>query len=214
MPTHPPSPPVKGDCSDSCPLMEWSKPGQQPPPLTSGQKFKLAAQYLNPYTFVFVAAEAGINQARNQPQGLWPGRGGLWQTLWRRLGGRFNRRPFRYRRVSVTVAPGSALLPPRGRRLLPPGGICDHPHSGDAAGFRTKGVQFLGGLGQFFFLGSGRDLLSQSERDFPDVAERAGIQFAFDAGFNLLKEFYPEIRTQDFPPEALAIAPAPQPKSP
>ena len=42
--------------------------GRQPPPLTSGQKFKLAAQYLNPYTFVFVAAEAGINQARNHPE--------------------------------------------------------------------------------------------------------------------------------------------------
>ena len=38
--------------------------GMQPPPLTSGQKFRLAAQYLNPYTFVFVAGEAGVNQAR------------------------------------------------------------------------------------------------------------------------------------------------------
>ncbi|MGZ4839892.1 MAG: hypothetical protein ACXVZR_15185, partial [Terriglobales bacterium] len=41
--------------------------GMQPPPLSSGQKFKLAVQYLNPYTFVFVAAEAGVNQARNSP---------------------------------------------------------------------------------------------------------------------------------------------------
>ena len=44
------------------------EPGMQPPPLTSGQKFKLAAQYLNPYTFVFVAAGAGISQAINTPK--------------------------------------------------------------------------------------------------------------------------------------------------
>src|SRR4051794_16934853 len=41
--------------------------GTQPPPLSSGQKFKLAVQYLSPYTFVFAAAEAGVNQARNSP---------------------------------------------------------------------------------------------------------------------------------------------------
>jgi hypothetical protein len=41
--------------------------GRQPPPLSSGQKFRLSAQYLNLYTVVFVAAEAGINQARNSP---------------------------------------------------------------------------------------------------------------------------------------------------
>jgi hypothetical protein len=38
----------------------------------------------------------------------------------------------------------------------------------------------------------------KSERDFSDVAERAGVQFAFDAGFNLLKEFYPEIERKIF----------------
>jgi len=41
--------------------------GMNPPTLTSGQKFRLAVQYLNPYTFVFVAGEAGVNQARNSP---------------------------------------------------------------------------------------------------------------------------------------------------
>jgi hypothetical protein len=38
----------------------------------------------------------------------------------------------------------------------------------------------------------------KSQRDFSDVAERAGIQFAFDAGFNVLKEFYPEIERAFF----------------
>jgi hypothetical protein len=30
------------------------------------------------------------------------------------------------------------------------------------------------------------------------VAERAGVQFGFDAGFNLLKEFYPDIERKLF----------------
>src|SRR5437764_71201 len=41
--------------------------GLHPPPLTTGQKFKLASQYIDPYTFAFVAAEAGIDQALNSP---------------------------------------------------------------------------------------------------------------------------------------------------
>ncbi len=38
----------------------------------------------------------------------------------------------------------------------------------------------------------------KSQRDFSDVAERAGIQFAFDAGFNVLKEIYPDIERKFF----------------
>ena len=38
----------------------------------------------------------------------------------------------------------------------------------------------------------------KSQRDFSDVAERAGIQFAFDAGFNVLKEIYPDIERKLF----------------
>ena len=46
----------------------------------------------------------------------------------------------------------------------------------------------------------------KSQRDFSDVAERAGIQFAFDAGFNVLKEILSRHRTQVFRPEAQALA--------
>ena len=38
----------------------------------------------------------------------------------------------------------------------------------------------------------------KEDRDFSDVTERAGVQFAFDAGFNVLKEFYPEIERKIF----------------
>ena len=42
--------------------------GTHLPPLTSGQKFGLATQYFNPYTFIFVGFESGINQASNKPR--------------------------------------------------------------------------------------------------------------------------------------------------
>jgi hypothetical protein len=42
--------------------------GMHPPVLKAGQKFKLAIQYFDPYTFAFVAAEAGINQAFDSPK--------------------------------------------------------------------------------------------------------------------------------------------------
>jgi hypothetical protein len=42
--------------------------GMHPPVRKAGQKFKLAIQYFDPYTFAFVAAEAGINQAFDSPK--------------------------------------------------------------------------------------------------------------------------------------------------
>src|SRR5437870_3913066 len=42
--------------------------GVHPPALASGQKFKLALQYLDPYTFGFVAVAAGLGQAFNSPK--------------------------------------------------------------------------------------------------------------------------------------------------
>ncbi len=48
-------------------------------------------------------------------------------------------------------------------------------------------------MGSFTSSAIGVTYYPESERNFSNVAERAGIQFAFDAGFNLLKEFYPDI---------------------
>jgi hypothetical protein len=53
-------------------------------------------------------------------------------------------------------------------------------------------------LGGFTSSAIGVTYYPKSQRDFSDFAERAGIQFAFDAGFNVLKEFYPDIERKLF----------------
>lgn len=172
--------------------------GMQPPPLTSGQKFKLAAQYLNPYTFVFVAVEAGVNQARNHPEGYGQGAEGFGKRYGAGLADGLTDGLF------VTgVYPSLFRQDPRYYRL-DDGGFT---HRAGYAITRIlvtrqdsgrKAFNFSEVLGSFSSAALAVTYYPKEERDFSDVAERAGVQFAFDAGFNVLKEFYPEIERKIF----------------
>jgi len=172
--------------------------GMHPPLLSSGQKFKLAVQYLNPYTVFFVAVEAGVNQARNHPteygqgaegygkrfaagfaDGLTDGVlvTGVYPTV-------FHQDPRYYRLADGTFTSrvGYAVS----RILI----------TRQDSGRRSINISEV--MGSFTSSAIGVAYYPQSERNFSDVAERAGIQFAFDAGFNLLKEFYPDIERKLF----------------
>jgi hypothetical protein len=172
--------------------------GMQPPPLTSGQKFKLAVQYLNPYTFVFVAAEAGINQVRNSPREYGQGAEGYGK----RYGAGFA--DGLTDGILVTgVYPSLLRQDPRYYRL----GDGGFSHRAGYAASRIlvtrqdsgrKAFNFSEVLGSFTSSAIGVTYYPKSQRDFSDVAERAGVQFGFDAGFNLLKEFYPDISRKLF----------------
>jgi hypothetical protein len=172
--------------------------GRQPPPLTPGQKFKLAAEYINPYTFVFVAAEAGIDQARNHPEDYGQGAEGYGKRYGAGLADGLTDGLFvtgvypsifhqdsRYYRLgdgSFSHRAGYALT-----RIL-----VTRQDSGRKA-FNISEI-----LGSFSSAALAVTYYPKSERDFTDVAQRSGIQFAFDAGFDLLKEFYPEIQRKFF----------------
>jgi hypothetical protein len=172
--------------------------GRQPPPLTSGQKFKLAAQYVNPYTFVFVAAEAGVNQARNHPEDYGQGAEGFGKRYGAGLADGLTDGLF------VTgVYPSLFHQDPRYYRL----GDGGFSHRAGYALTRIlvtrqdsgrKAFNISEVLGSFSSSALAVTYYPRSVRDFSDVAERAGIQFAFDAGFDLLKEFYPEIHRKFF----------------
>lgn len=172
--------------------------GMQPPPLTSGQKFKLAVQYINPYTFVFVAAEAGINQARNHPSDYGQGAEGYGKRYGAGLADGLTDGIF------VTgVYPSIFHQDPRYYRL----GDGSFSHRVEYAVTRVlvtrqdsgrKAFNISEILGSFSSSALAVTYYPQSERDFSDVAQRAGISFAFDAGFDLLKEFYPEIERKFF----------------
>jgi hypothetical protein len=172
--------------------------GMQPPPLTSGEKFKLAVQYLNPYTLLFVAAEAGINQARNDPREYGQGAEGYGK----RYGAGFA--DGLTDGIFVTgVYPSLLRQDPRYYRL---GGDNFSHRAGYAvtrilvtrqdSGRRAFNISEI--LGSFTSSAIGVTYYPKSQRDFSDVAERAGVQFGFDAGFNLLKEFYPDIERKLF----------------
>lgn len=172
--------------------------GMQPPPLNPGQKFKLAVQYLNPYTLVFVAAEAGVNQARNSPPEYGQGAEGFGKRYGAGFADGLTAGLF------VTgVYPSLLRQDPRYYRL----GDGGFSHRMGYAVSRilvtrqdsgSKAFNFSEVLGSFTSSAIGVTYYPRSERDFSDVAERAGIQFAFDAGFNVVKEFYPEIERKIF----------------
>jgi hypothetical protein len=172
--------------------------GEQPPPLTSGQKFKLAVQYLNPYTFLFVAAEAGVNQARNEPKEYGQGAEGYGKRYGAGFADGLTDGLF------VTgVYPSLLRQDPRYYRL----GDGAFSHRAGYALTRIlvtrqdsgrRAFNFSEVLGGFTSSAIGVTYYPKSQRDFSDVAERAGIQFAFDAGFNVLKEFYPDIERKLF----------------
>lgn len=167
--------------------------GRQPPPLTSGQKFKLASQYLNLYTVFFVAAEAGVNQARNSPSDYGQGAEGYGKRYGAGFADGLSDGLF------VTgVYPTLLRQDPRYYRM-DSGGFT---HRFGYAATRIlvtrqdsgrKAFNFSQVLGSFSSSTLAMTYYPKSQRDFSDVAERAGIQFAFDAGFNVLKEFYPDI---------------------
>ena len=174
------------------------EPGKNPPPLTVGKKFELAVQYLNPYTLVFVAATAGVNQARNHPPDFGQGAEGYGKRYGAALADGLTDGLF-----STGVYPSLLHQDPR-YYSLGDGGfsrrtwyaasriLVTRQDSGRKA-FNASEI-----LGAFTSAGIGVTYYPKSERDFSDVAERAGIQLAFDAGFNVLKEFYPEIERKLF----------------
>ena len=172
--------------------------GRQPPPLTSGQKFKLSAQYLNLYTVFFVAAEAGINQARNSPKDYGQGAEGYAKRYGAGFADGLSAGVF-----ITGVYPALLRQDPRYYRMGD-GGF-SHRFIYSASRILVtrqdsgrKAFNFSEVLGGFSSAALAMTYYPRSDRDFSNVAERAGIQFAFDAGFNVLKEFYPEIERAIF----------------
>jgi hypothetical protein len=172
--------------------------GKQPPPLTSGQKFKLAVQYLNPYTFVFVAAEAGINQAINSPREYGQGAEGYGK----RYGAGFA--DGLTNGIFVTgVYPSLLHQDPRYYRLGD-GSLFQRTEyavsrillTRQDSGHRAFNISEI--MGNFTSSAIAVSYYPASQRDFSDLAERAGVQLGFDAGFNVLKEFYPDIERKLF----------------
>ena len=172
--------------------------GLHPPPLTSGRKFKLAAQYLDPYTFGFVAVEAGLNQAFDSPTEYGQGAEGFGKRYGAGFADGLTNGIF-----TTGVYPSLLRQDPRYYRR----GEGDFSHRMVYAVGRTLVTRQDSGRPAFNFSEILGNLTSSSialtyypasQRDFSDIARRAGVQLGFDAGLDLLKEFYPDIQRKFF----------------
>jgi len=176
--------------------------GSLPPVLSSGQKFKLAAQYLDPYTFGFVAIEAALNQAFDSPREYGQGA----QGYGKRYGAGFAddltngifvtgvypsilRQDTRYYRRAMG-GPLSRTIYAVSRVLV--------TRQDSQRKSQRKSFNFSEIFGNLTSASIGSAYYPASQRDFPDIGQRAGVQLGFDAGFNVLKEFYPDIERKFF----------------
>ena len=162
-------------------------------PMTTGDKFRLALRYFDPYTFVFVGLRAGIEQAANSKEDYGQGA----QGYGKRYGADFAdglsnsifvngvfpslfRQDPRYFRRGV--GSGSSRLGYAISRVL-----ITRQDSGHTA------FNFSEVLGNAASSGLSTAYYPDRQRTAGDFAERAGVQFGFDAGFDLVKEFYPDL---------------------
>jgi hypothetical protein len=172
--------------------------GMHPPALNAGQKFGLATQYIDPYTFVFVAAEAGINQASNSPREYGQGAEGFGKRYGAEFADGLTNSIF-----TTGVYPSLLRQDPRyyrrgsgaffNRAVYAASRVLVTRQDSQRQAFNFSEI-----LGNLTSASIAITYYPASQRDFSDVGQRAGVQLGFDAGFNLLKEFYPDIQRKFF----------------
>jgi hypothetical protein len=169
------------------------EPGEQSSVLPPGKKFKLGLQYFSVYTVVFVALESAANQASNSPAEYGQGA----QGYGKRYGANFADGVTNG--VFVTgVFPSLLHQDPRYYRMATGGTF----HRGEYAASRVlltrqdsgrASLNFSEVFGNFTSGAISTAYYPDSERNASSVFKHAGIQLGFDAGFNVLKEFAPDL---------------------
>ena len=162
-------------------------------PLTAGDKFKLALRYFSPYTVVFVGMRAGIDQALDEKHAYGQGAEGYGKRYGADFGDGLTNSFF------VTgFFPSLLHQDPRYFRRGEGSGFSRITYAATRvlitrqdSGRRAFNFSEL--LGNAASAGISTTYYPEGERSGGDFAVRAGVQFGFDAGFNIVKEFYPDI---------------------
>jgi hypothetical protein len=169
-------------------------PEQQVPPLRVGEKFALVEHYFDPFTFVFTSITAGIEQSTNEKAGY--GQGALGYA--KRYGADFT--DGLTNELFVTgVFPSLLHEDPRYYRLGRGNGWKRTGYAlsriliarGDSGNNRINASEFLGNIA------SGAISMSyypQNERSVSGVFTRMSVEIGYDSLFNVLKEFYPDLK--------------------
>lgn len=168
-------------------------------PLSSAGKFALAGKsFFNPYTFLETSAQAGLEQAINVHEGYGQGAEGYGKRYGADIANAFTGEIF-----GVGVYPSLLHTDPRYYRMMQ-GNVFRRGTYAISRVFVTRtdsgrpvfnASEMLasatsGGIATAYY--------PDNERNAGDFASRMGIQVGFDAAFNVVKEFWPDVRDHLF----------------
>jgi hypothetical protein len=169
-------------------------PDQPIVPLSAGEKFENVEHYFDPFTFVFTGVTAGLEQATNEKAGY--GQGALGYS--KRYGADFTD-AFTNELFVTAVFPALLHQDPRYYRLGRGNGwkrtgyalsriLIGHSDSGAA---EINASEFLG---NFVSGALSMTYYPQNQRSISEVFTRMSVQIGYDSIFNVLKEFYPDLK--------------------
>ncbi len=162
--------------------------------MSPGEKFALVEHYFDPFTFVFTSITAGIEQATNEKEAYGQGAMGYSKRYAADFTDGFTNelfvtgvfptllhedpRYYRLGRGNAWKRTGYALS-----RIL-----IAH---GDSGSTRVNASEFLG---NFVSGALSMTYYPQNERGLGEVFTRMGVEIGYDSLFNVLKEFYPDLK--------------------
>ena len=169
-------------------------PDQPITPIGTEEKFQLVLHYFDPFTLAVSSVQAGIEQATNEKASYGQGVLGYSKRYGADLTDAFTNELF-----VVGVFPNLLHEDPRYFRLGRGGGFHRTAYAlsrilvtrTDSGGQRFNYSEFLGN----FASGSISQLYyPQNERGIGGILTRMSVQIGYDALFNILKEFYPDLK--------------------
>jgi hypothetical protein len=169
-------------------------PGQPFEPLSTAAKFALVKYYFDPFTFAFTSITASIEQATNEKAAY--GQGVL--GYWKRYGADFTD-GFTNELFVTGVFPTLLHEDPRYYRLGRGSGWKRTAYAlsrilvtrTDSGGSRFNSSEFLG---NFVSGALSITYYPQSEHNLGGVFTRMGVEIGYDSLFNIMKEFYPDLK--------------------
>jgi hypothetical protein len=169
------------------------------PPLSAAQKFgQVGKNFINPFTFVGVAIEAGFDQAIDVHHGYGPGGKGYIKRYGADLADTASGQFF-----GIGVYPSVFHTDPRYYRMGNGRFAARAVYSitrvlttrSDSGHQRFNAPEILAAATSS---GISRSYYPADERNGGDFAYSMGSRIAFDAAYNLAKEFWPDVRTRLF----------------
>ena len=174
------------------------EPSEHPGPMSSAGKFKLTRDYLSPFTVVFIALDAGFDQAIDAK----PGYGQGWEGYGKRYGADFEN-GLTHTLFVTGVYPSLFHQDPRYYRMAE-GGFARRAAYSATRVLITRQDSGQSALNYSEILGSATSAgiahayYPEADRTVSGFFIRAGLQIVAESGFNLLREFRPDITKRIF----------------